>query len=234
MAQDDKTPKVKWYKAFGQAFAFVRKNDSFFLPAFIVLFVLISGTGLTLGFLGGSTASHITANVSATLLLILATMILLIRRIDKAVFKQNEGTPGGSSMALKTIRRGWKFEEDPIAVGSKGKTRSLVFVGVGKGGIALIAEGGQAATRPLQAARARLNRIVPGVPILEFHTGHGPGELPLAKLVRAIKKSKRILSRRERTAIEARLRALGAVKLPIPKGIDPMKARPDRKALRGR
>jgi hypothetical protein len=232
MAADKKTPKVKWWKAFGQAFTFVRKNDPFFLPAFIVLFVLISGTGLTLGFLGGSTTSHVYANILATLLLVLSVLILLIRRIDKAVFNQAEGTPGGSSAALRSIRRGWKFEEEPIEANPKGK--AFVFIGVGKGGVALVAEGGQAAVRPLQAARARINRIAPGAPILEFHVGRRPGELSLRKLVKAIKKSKRTLSKRERAAIESRLRALGTIRLPIPKGVDPMRARPDRKALRGR
>jgi len=232
MADDKKAPKVKWWKAFGQAFTFVRKNDPFFLPAFIVLFVLFSGTGLTLGFLGGSTTSHIYSNVLATLLLVLAVLTLLIRRIDKAVFNQAEGTPGGSVAALRSIRRGWKFEEEPIEMGSKGK--GLVFIGVGKGGVALIAEGGQAAVRPLQATRARLRKIVPGAPILEFHVGPGPQGLSLRQLVKAIKKSKKLLSKRERSAIETRLHALGTMNLPIPKGLDPSKVRPDRKALRGR
>lgn len=232
MAADKKAPKVKWWKAFGQAFSFVRKNDPAFLPTFIVMFVLISGTGITLGFKGGSTSSHIYANILATLLLVLATLVLLIRRIDKAVINQYEGTPGGALGALKTIRRGWKFEEEPMEADPKG--RAFVFLGVGKGGIALVTEGGQYAQRPLQAARARLNRIVPGAPVLELHAGLGAGQLSLRKLVKTVKKAKRILSKRERAAIEARLRALGTFKLPVPKGIDPMRARPDRKALRGR
>lgn len=232
MATPTKPPKVKWWKAIAQAFSFIRKNDPFFLPAFIVMFVLISGTGITLGFLGHSVGSHIYANITAALLLVLGTLILLIRRVDTAQFNAVQGTLGGSLHAVRTIRRGWKFEDDPMEVDPKG--RAVVFLGVGKGGIALVAEGGQLAVRPLQAARARLNRIVPGVPIHEFHAGLGPGELTLKKLVKSIKGLKKILSKRERAAIETRIHALGGANLPIPKGIDPMRARPDRKALRGR
>jgi hypothetical protein len=56
----------------------------------------------------------------------------------------------------------------------------------------------------------------------------------MAKLVREIKKGKTVLSRGERSAVSARLRAIGGAKLPVPKGVDPMRARPDRKALKGR
>ncbi|MGO2739556.1 MAG: DUF4191 domain-containing protein, partial [Cellulosimicrobium funkei] len=34
--------------------------------------------------------------------------------------------------------------------------------------------------------------------------------------------------------VSKRLRALGVSRLPIPKGIDPTRARPDRKGLKGR
>ncbi len=232
MATHDKPPKPKWYKTIFEVFGFVRKNDPFFLPAFIVMFVLISGTGITLGFMGGHLASYIYANVLATLFLITGTFILLISRVDRAQFNLFEGKLGGSLAAAQTIRRGWKFDDNPIEVDPKGK--AAVFQGVGKGGIVLIGEGGAGAHKSMYTARARLNRIVPGVPVHEFFVGKGYGEVPLRGLVKGIKHLKRDLSKRERAAIEARLRALGGTRIPVPKGIDPMRARPDRKALRGR
>ncbi|GMA89001.1 hypothetical protein GCM10025868_42510 [Angustibacter aerolatus] len=42
------------------------------------------------------------------------------------------------------------------------------------------------------------------------------------------------LSKAEVVAVHKRLRALGAQRLPVPKGIDPMRARPDRRGMRGR
>ncbi len=232
MATPTKTPKPKWFKTIAQAFTFVRKNDSIFLPAFLIMSVLIIGTGVTLGFMGGSVTSHIYSNLTAVLFLVLGTLILLTRRVDPAQYNVLEGTMGGSLGAVRTIRRGWQFEDDPVEVDPKG--RAVVFLGVGKSGIALIAEGGGFARRPVKSARARLSRIVPGVPIQEYYAGLGEGELSLRKLVKAIKGSKKVLKKRERAAIVARIHSLGGARLPIPKGIDPMRVRPDRKALRGR
>ena len=45
---------------------------------------------------------------------------------------------------------------------------------------------------------------------------------------------KKTLTKQEVQAVDKRLAALGSAKMPIPKGIDPYRARPDRKAMRGR
>ena len=45
---------------------------------------------------------------------------------------------------------------------------------------------------------------------------------------------KRTLTKLEADQVKKRLKALGGARLPIPKGVDPMRARPDRKAMRGR
>ena len=42
------------------------------------------------------------------------------------------------------------------------------------------------------------------------------------------------LTKQEVAEVNKRLTALGGVKLPVPKGVDPMRARPDRKGMRGR
>lgn len=227
-----KRAKTRWFKTIAEVFTFVRKNDPVFLPVFIGLVVLISGGGLTLGFMGGSITSHIYANLAATLLLVVAMLALLTNRIDKARFNQVEGTLGASLAAVQTIRRGWKFEETPVEVDPKGQ--AVVFQGVGRGGIALVAEGGPRARKLVQTARSRLIRIVPGVPVAEFYTGKAHGDLTLRGLVKAVKGLKRVLSKREREAIEKRIHALGGTRLAAPKGIDPSRARPDRKAMRGR
>jgi len=45
---------------------------------------------------------------------------------------------------------------------------------------------------------------------------------------------KKTLTTAEVGQVAKRLQALGSTKMPIPKGVDPMKARPDRKGMRGR
>jgi len=109
----------------------------------------------------------------------------------------------------------------------------VVFRGVGKGGIVLLAEGGGAARRLVDTSTKRFNKLVPGVPVRAIYVGKGEGHVPLTKLNREIRKGKTVLSRGERDQVAHRLRAIGGAKLPVPKGIDPMRARPDRKGMRG-
>jgi hypothetical protein len=232
MATDIKPPKPKWWKNIFEVLVFIRKNDRLFLPAFVVLFVLISGSATFFMIKNPHLATYIYASVLGILLLILGTFLLLIARVDRAQLNVFAGKLGGSLAAAQTIRRGWKFNDDPAEVDPRGK--AAVFQGVGKGGIVLIGEGGAGAHKAMYTARARLNRIVPGIPVHEFFVGNGHGELQLRGLVKAIKHLKRTLNKRQRAAVEARLRALGGTRIPVPKGIDPMRARPDRKALRGK
>ena len=232
MAKTPAPAKPKWYKTIFEAFKFVRENDRLFLPIWIVSMVLVIGGMVTLGILSGTVLVWIYTSLGMLLFGALTTLIVLSTRIDKAAFSRFEGMFGGSLAALQMIRRGWKFEDQPIEIDAKG--RAVVFQGVGKGGLVLAAEGGSATHKLMLTARQRVARVVPGVPIHEFYVGTGPGQVPLRKLPRAVKSLKKVLSKRERAAIQARLRALGGGRIPVPKGVDPMKARPDRKALRGR
>jgi hypothetical protein len=106
-----------------------------------------------------------------------------------------------------------------------------VFQGVGRRGVVLLAEGGNAATKQVTTLTQRLKKLLPGVPVSAIYVGTGEGQVPLQKLVKAIHKvpAANKLSTRERNAVSARLKAIGSAKLPVPKGIDPMKARPSRR-----
>ncbi len=232
MAKNETPKKTRWYRTLWDAFQFVRQNDRIFFPLFLVLTIGILGAGVTIGFLRGGVGGHIYSNFAGLTLAALATMILLSVRVDKAAFNRFEGMFGGSLPAVQTIRRGWKFEDDPVEVDSKG--RAVVFQGVGKGGLVLVGEGEASMRKLMISARQRTQRIVPGVPIHEYYVGKGQGQTPIRLLPKAIKKLKKVLSKREREAVQARLKALGGTRLPIPKGIDPSRARPNRKALRGR
>ena len=58
--------------------------------------------------------------------------------------------------------------------------------------------------------------------------------MPLPKVGRHVMKLKPTLTKDEVTVVLKRVKSIGGVKPPIPKGIDPMRARPDRKMMRGR
>ena len=110
-----------------------------------------------------------------------------------------------------------------------------MFRGVGRAGVVLVSEGPpHRAKRLLDAERKRVARVLPNVPVTTIQVGDGEDQVALPKLPRAVQKLKPTLTKPETAEVSKRLRALGVSRLPIPKGIDPTRARPDRKGLKGR
>ena len=135
--------------------------------------------------------------------------------------------------ALGTIRRGWEFGDEPVAVDPR--TKDLVFRGVGRPGIVLIGEGPAGRVdKLLESERKRTTRVLPTVPIVVLQVGHGAGQVELRSLPRTVQRLKPALTKQEVAEVSKRMRALGATRLPVPKGVDPMRARPDHKGMRGR
>ena len=88
--------------------------------------------------------------------------------------------------------------------------------------------------KPLvDAERKRLARILPNVTIHVIESGRGEGQVPISQVAKKMNKLNNELTKLEVSAVSKRISSLGP-RLPIPKGIDPYKARPDRKAGRGR
>jgi len=233
MAKNDPAPKkTRWYKLIAQAYTQTAPHDRLLLPIILVSVLGPIAIGVAAGLAFGSTVALIYCIIFGLFAGILLGLFMLTRRFEKTAFRQMEGVVGGSLAVAQSIRNGWEFDENPQAVDTKG--RGVVFRGVGKTGIVLLAEGGGPAHRLVDDTTKRLNKLVPGVPVRAIYVGKGPNEVPISKVVKEIKKGKTVLSRGERSAVAARLRAIGGAKLPMPKGVDPMRARPDRKALRGR
>jgi hypothetical protein len=170
---------------------------------------------------------------------LLGALVVMGRRAERAAYKQVEGQPGASGAALSSLRRGWYYEKEPVAAeGSRPgdmKGIALVFRAIGRPGVVLVGEGPPArATRLVEAERKRVNRVAPNVPVHILRIGHGENEVPVQKLSKKIGRMRPELSKAEVEAVNKRLKALGGVKMPIPKGTDPTRARPDRRAMRGR
>jgi len=181
------------------------------------------------------------ALVLGVLLGVLAATIVLGRRAKRAAYKQIEGQPGAAGAALTSLRRGWFFDREPVAADATRATdmanAALVYRAVGRPGIVLVGEGPTARTqRLLLAERKRVERVVPGVPVTVLRVGDGgtEGEIAITKLTNKVQRLKPVLTKDEVSVVNKRLRALGGVRPPVPKGVDPSKARMDRKAMRGR
>ncbi|MBB3666893.1 DUF4191 domain-containing protein [Garicola koreensis] len=176
----------------------------------------------------------ITGLLVATPFALLAAMIVMNRRAEKAAFARIEGRPGAAAAALNTLRRGWVVSEEPIAMDAK--TQDAVFRVVGKPGVILVTEGPPARVKKMvEKTRKRLRPVLRNeVPIVVVQSGRaGNHQVPLPKLTKHLKKLDKKLTKHEVHEIERRLSALPISQPPIPKGVDPFRSRPDRKALRG-
>jgi hypothetical protein len=162
-----------------------------------------------------------------------ATLIILTRRSQKAMYKTIENEIGAAGRALHMLRRGWQVEV-PVAFN---KNQDLVHRVVGPPGIVLVGEGNVNRVKPLLASERRKHeRVVSETPVTEVIVGYGEGEVPLDKLVRHVMKLPRTTKPAQMTDILARLRALDAQgrNLPIPKGPVPTSMKGQRGNLRGR
>ena len=196
-------------------------------------FVLPLAAGIIVGVLtaGGSIFGIVLWIVTGLMAGILAFMIILGRRAERAAYGQIAGKPGAVGAVLKSsLPRGWTGSEMPVAVSPK--TQDAVYRAVGRGGIVLIGEGPKTRTqRMLDEERRRVSKILPNVPVNFLHVGPDADSVPLHKLSKRVGKFKKSLNKAEVHAVNNRVSSLargGRSVLPIPKGIDPQKARAQR------
>lgn len=169
---------------------------------------------------------YIITGVMAGLLLFL---LVLGRLAERAAYSQIEGQPGAVSAVIKnSLRGGWTGNEIPVSVSPK--TQDAVYRVVGRGGVALIGEGPISRTqRMLDEQKRAIARVLPNVPIHMITVGPDASSIRLHKVPGALRKYPRTLRKPEVRAVANRLESLSkASALPIPKGMDPMKARAPR------
>jgi hypothetical protein len=193
-----------------------------------------AGTLLVAYLLGLLVGQPIFVTIIGLPMAVLVALVIMSRRAERSAYQRMSGQAGVAGAVLKNIRRGWYVEDEPVAIDPR--TRDLVFRAIGRPGVALVAEGPvQRTQRLVEGERKRVARVLgPNVPVLVIHVGDGEGQVPLRKLNSKLMRSRAVLTKTEVSAVAARLRALGGVRPPIPKGIDPTKARPDRRGVRGR
>jgi hypothetical protein len=170
---------------------------------------------------------------------ILAATIVMSRRAERAAYGQIEGQAGAAGAALTSIRRGWYTDREPVAadVARAGDISSaaMVYRALGRPGVVLVGEGPTSRVQKLLAAeKKRVERVAPGVPVTTLRVGNGENEIPLPKLASKVQRLKPQITKDEMALVNKRLKALGGLRAPLPPGVDPMRARMDRKALRGK
>jgi hypothetical protein len=196
--------------------------------------MLLIGLGVLLAFLlvGVLTGNWITWLLIGLPFAVLAASFFLSRRAERAAFARIEDQPGAAGAALSALRRGWIVEEQPAAMDPR--TKDLVFRAVGRPGVVLVTEGpANRVDKLVTKERRRIGPVIQNVPIHVLKTGKGEGQVPLRELSKRMNKLEKKLTKQEVQTVHKRMSTLGN-RLPIPKGVDPMRARPDRKAMRGR
>ncbi|MGN6200237.1 DUF4191 domain-containing protein [Humibacter sp.] len=216
-------------KQMWQVFQMTRRYDSraqWYMLGTLLLGAAI-GVVLALTLTGGNVFSLVLWIVAGVLLGALGAIIVLGRRAERAAYSQIEGQPGAVGAVLRSsLKRSWRGSEMPVAV--NGRTRDAVYRAVGRGGVVLIGEGPATRTHKMvEDERRKIARIVPNVPINVFNVGPDPDAVPLHKLAGRMAKIKVALTKPEVLAVDNRLGSLGT-QMPIPKGVDPLKVRPQR------
>ncbi|WP_461107299.1 DUF4191 domain-containing protein [Tessaracoccus terricola] len=165
---------------------------------------------------------------------LLVAMLIFVRRAKNAAYKRYEGQAGSAEVALQMLPKKWSYT--PVITATRNRNSvDVIHRAIGPGGLLLIGEGDAKALKAQLASEKRKHEQVSyGVVVQVIQMGKGGGQVPLDKLVDHIKKLPKQLSPAKVVEVQARLRALDAMrpKLPIPKG--PLNTKGARQAMRGR
>ena len=125
------------------------------------------------------------------------------------------GSPiGAGASVLMSIRKGWTT----VAVVEVNKAQSMVHRSIGRPGIVLVGEGGNDVRSLLLDHRRKMERFCPGTPITEVYVGDGEGRVSIRKLQRHVQKLPRVLTPAQMREVRTRLKSVGGMNIPLPKG----------------
>ena len=191
------------------AVGWVTAATGFLALAVAVAIGLLIGHPIYLGFVG-------------LMIAVLAATIVFGKRAEKAAFSQVDGQPGAAAAALNMLRKGWTVT--PAVAMSR--NQDIVHRAVGRAGVVLVGEGSPSRVQALLVTeKKKVARFVPDVPIYDVQAGNEPGQVSLRKLNNHLMKLPRNLKQHQVIEVNRRLKALGSMNLPIPKGPMPRGAR---------
>jgi len=203
-----KTPR---FKTIRDAYSVTKSVKPWIGLVLFATFIVVLAIGITLGFVfdhpvyGG----FVTIPVA-----VLAAMFLFTRVAGSAAYANIEGQMGAGASVLMAIRKGWTTTP-AVAVN---RQQDMVHRSVGRAGIVLTGEGGFAVRQMIQDEKKKAERFAPGVPITEVIVGDGDGQISIRKLQKYVTKLPKKLSAHQMREVRARLKAVGGLSMPIPKG----------------
>ena len=208
MAEPEKQGQLAVLK---DAFGLVRREKpiAYAWCALIFLVVLVGG------YFGGKGLGHpLYFGILAIPLALLAAFFSFTRFANTAAFSSIEGQVGAGASVLMSIRKG--FTTTPAVNASR--NQDMVHRTVGRSGIILIGEGTPAVRTLVHDEKKKVERFVPGVPVHELYVGNYDGAIALRKLQKAVKKFPKKLTKSQLREVRNRLKGVGGMNMPIPKG----------------
>lgn len=209
----NKEEKVKSprFKEFRDAYAITKSVKPWI--GFALIGIVVGGFALA-EVIGFATGHPIYAGILGLLTSAVIALVVFTRIAGSAAYASIEGQIGAGASVLMAIRKGWTTTP-AVAVN---RNQDMVHRSVGRAGIVLTGEGGSAVRQMIQDERKKSERFAPGAPITEIIVGDQPGQVPLKKLQKHVTKLPKKLSAHQMRELRMRLKAVGGMSLPIPKG----------------
>lgn len=176
-----------------------------------LIFIAVLAVGVTIGAVLGS---PVYATFLTTPLAFLVAFIVFTRLATSAAYSSIEGQVGAAASVLMSIRKGWTVD---TAV-NVNRNQDMVHRAVGKPGIVLVGEGREGVKILLNDERKRMERVAPGVPVHTLVCGEVEGQVSVRKLQRQMKKFPKKLSMSQVRELRARIKSVGGMNIPLPKG----------------
>ena len=210
-----KTPR---FQTFRDAFAVTKQVKPWIAPALVAIFIATFALGIVIGI---SVGHPIYVGFIFLPLSFLTTLLFFTRVAGRAAYSSIEGQIGAGASVLMAIRKGWTTTP-AVAVS---RSQDMVHRSVGRAGIVLTGEGAANSVRQLLNDEVKkTERFAPGVPIAQVIVGDGEGQVPLRKLQKHLQKLPKKLTAHQMREVRARLKAVGGLSMPIPKGPMPTRA----------
>ncbi|WP_122820983.1 DUF4191 family protein [Varibaculum vaginae] len=231
--QNNPQKKKHWWNNLADVYRVTKRSYSWIgwamLAAFLALPLIVLVICLLVPFSIGRTIFYVLIAVSLGMLL---ATTLLTRLANSAMYKQLEGVKGNVYAILRSIKRGWIVEQEPVAINRK---QDLVYRLVGRPGIVLISEGPSSrAAELLNDQERKCHRVAPSVPIHKIQSGQEQNQIPIGKLLKTINRLKKEIGKDEVPIVGQRLQSLQNKAYRLPGGVDPAKTKMNRRMLRGK
>jgi hypothetical protein len=198
-------------KVLKDAFALTRKHQPIAFLWMALSFVVV----LSLGIIIGLQINHpIYFTIISIPLAVLVAFFIFTRQANTAAFLSIQDQLGAGASVLMAIRKG--FTTTPAV--NVARNQDMVHRSVGRAGIVLVGEGSPSVRQLLQDERRKMERFVPGVALTEVIIGDGNGQVPLRKLQKHLKKLPKKLNKVQLRELRNRLKAVGGLNMPVPKG----------------